>query len=90
MIYSKLNGQIKQKNIYNYYRAFMVLSFRSQIRQITERFFLQSGFFKIYHHTRYGMDKFSSSGLRLRYMENDIFKLNKTPLTYIGDRVDCC
>jgi len=29
---------------------------------------------------------FSVSGLRLRYMGNDIFKLIKAPLTYIGDR----
>jgi hypothetical protein len=37
-----------------------MLSISSQIQQITERFFCQSGFFKICHDTGYGMDKFFS------------------------------
>jgi len=36
--------------------AFMVLSVRSQIRQVTARFIHKSGLFKICHDTGYGMD----------------------------------
>jgi len=59
----------------------MVLSVSSQIQQITERFFCQSGFFKIYHDTGYGMDKFFSFRFKIPYygtVQNQILKSSIT------------
>ena len=44
----------------------MVLSIRSQIRQVTERFIHQSGLFKIFNDTRYGMDRFFSFRFKIQ------------------------
>jgi hypothetical protein len=42
----------------------------SQIKQNTECFFHQSGFFQIFQDTRYGMNGFSVSSLKFKYIEN--------------------
>ena len=64
----------------------MVWSIRSQIRQITERFFHQSGFFEFFPNTTPGIDWFLVSDLKFRYMEKTGAKFKKFALTYIGDK----
>ena len=67
----------------------MMVSFEtSQIKQFTERFFHQSGLFKIFQDTRYGIDDFFVSGGKFNYMGTEKIKLKKMPLLYIGDKAD--
>ena len=58
----------------------------SQIKQITERFFLQSGLFEYFQNTTSGIDKFFISDLKINYMEIKRIELNTAPLKHIGDR----
>jgi hypothetical protein len=67
----------------------MVLSNRSQIPKFTERFFNQSGVFKYFQNTTYGISKFSVSDLKINYMGTRRIKLDKTPLTVYW-RFDFC
>ena len=58
----------------------MVLCVRNQIRQITERFFHQSGFFKIYHGTRYSIDDFFSLGSKIKLYKENKNQMNQNPV----------
>jgi hypothetical protein len=58
----------------------MVLSVRSQIRQITECFIHQSGLFKICHDTRYCIDEFFNLGLKIKLYETKQNQKNQNPI----------
>jgi hypothetical protein len=58
----------------------MELSVRSQIWQFAERFFHQSGFFKIYHGTRYSMDEFFSPRSEIKLYEENKNQMNQNSI----------
>jgi hypothetical protein len=60
----------------------MVLSVRNQIRQIPERFINQTGVFKIYHDTRYGMGKFFSFRFEIILYGINQNQKNQTPINF--------
>jgi hypothetical protein len=60
----------------------------SHFQAFGDYFFHQTGLLKFSKIPDMVWQDFSVSSLRLRYMGNDIFKLIKAPLTYIGDQVD--
>ena len=59
--------------------ALMVLSVRSQIRQISERYIRQSGFFEICYDTRYGMGKFFSCRFKIPLYGKGHHQINQGP-----------
>ncbi|MBT3387876.1 MAG: hypothetical protein HN417_08085 [Desulfobacula sp.] len=52
----------------------------SQIKQFTERFFHQSGFYKICLDTRYDMDEFFSLRLKIIVYGKNKRQKNQTPM----------
>ena len=58
----------------------MVSIVTSQVRQFTERFFHQSGLFKIFPDTRYGMDGFSVSDLKFNWYGKNQNQKNQDPM----------
>ena len=71
-----------QKSFLFYSRNIMVLSVRSQIRQVTERFIHQSGLFEICHDAGYGMDKFFSFRFEIQLYEKIQNQKNQTPIIF--------
>jgi hypothetical protein len=63
----------------------MVSIVTSQIRQITERFIHQPGLLISWQDTRYGMNGFTVSDLKLQYIDGSKIKLIKMPLRFIGE-----
>jgi hypothetical protein len=59
----------------------MVKSLRSQIPQFTERFFHQSGLFKVFQDTRYGMDRFFILGLKNQLYGNEKDQIEEGTIT---------
>lgn len=58
----------------------MVLLETSQTKQITKRFFHQSGFFEFFQNTRYGMDRFFSFRFEITIYSRKQRQKNKTQI----------